>query len=53
MTNRFLNAVKRPSLYEPIEAKREPQTFVDVLAAEDVGRFPNENMAASFSVLVA
>jgi hypothetical protein len=43
----------RPGLPKSREAKREPQTFVDVLAAEDVGTFPDRNMTEAFSVLVA
>ena len=43
----------RPCLPQSHEAKREPQTCVDVLAAEDVGRFPDRNVTETFSVLVA
>jgi hypothetical protein len=42
-----------PSLSKSCEAQRESQTFVDVLAAEDVGRFPDRNVTEAFSVLVA
>jgi iron complex outermembrane recepter protein len=63
MTNRFMSTGSptlmtvvpgiRPSLAKSLEAKRESQTFVDVLAAEDVGKFPDRNMTEAFSVLVA
>jgi len=42
-----------PSLSKSREAKRESQTFVDVLDAEDVGRFRDRNVTEAFSVLVA
>ena len=36
-----------------LEAECESRVVVDVLAAEDVGRFPDQNMAEAFSVIVA
>jgi hypothetical protein len=36
-----------------LDAKCEPRTFVDLLAAEDAFRFPDGNEASAFSVLVA
>lgn len=42
-----------PQFSKSREAKRESQTFVDVLAAEDVGRFQDRNVTEAFSVLVA
>jgi len=42
-----------PSLRKLREAQRESQTCFDVLAAEDVGRFPDRNVTVAFSVLVA
>ena len=58
MTNRFKAQFETvagvcPSLSKSREAKRESQTFVDVLAAEDVGRFQDRNVTEAFSVLVA
>jgi iron complex outermembrane receptor protein len=35
----------RPSLAKSLEAKRESPTVVDVLTAEDVGKFPDKNVA--------
>ena len=43
----------RPSLANPLEAKCASQIFVDVLAAEDVGKVPDRNVTEAFSVLVA
>jgi iron complex outermembrane receptor protein len=37
----------RASLAKSPAAKREPQTVIDVLASEDAGKFPDENMAES------
>jgi hypothetical protein len=62
MTNRFKStgsdAVDRGPGYPPqscqvARTKRESLTFVYVLAAEDVGKFPDRKMNEAFSVLVA
>jgi hypothetical protein len=66
MTNRFTNTVEehgeqlktvvpgnRPCLFKFRETKPESQTMVDVLAAEDAGKFPDRNVTEAFSVLVA
>ena len=68
MTNRFRSAMSAegpgaqfetvvsgicPSLSKSREAKRESRTVLDVLGAEAVGRFPDRNVTAAFSVLVA
>jgi len=42
-----------PSLSKSRQANRESQSFVDVLGAEDVGRFQDQNVTEAFSVLVA
>src|SRR5688572_20349262 len=35
----------RASLLESLEVKRESQTVVDVITSEDVGKFPDKNVA--------
>src|SRR5262245_17359416 len=39
----------RKSLYDATEAKREATGFTDSVFAEDIGKFPDTNIAESFN----